>query len=147
MDEHERRRLLRALTGQEPEPEPDPAVAISDAVRAAWATAVREAATMSEARARETIRAWGYDPDDEESHAGRVTYDLRTAEEPVRARVAHVVTVAETHEGGRAARFVAGYELVVTEDGALAFALHMTPNETGHVIPAGADLMTAAADA
>lgn len=146
MDERERRRLLRLLTGHDPEPAPEPAYAISDAVRGAWHDAVTDVAHIMHARLEAILREWGYDPTANATHDS-VTLDIRTADEPARARVAHVVTLTENAREDdserRAARFVAGYELVVAENGALAFARNITPTEFGRVIGAVADLLAA----
>jgi hypothetical protein len=133
MDEHERRRLLRALTGQEPEPEPDPAVAISDAVRAAWHEAVRETAGMIERRIRATLEAWGQDvPEDPTTFAEQYQLLSFTVEDAVRARVAHVYVFGERpafSKEARGVRFVAGYELVVKPSGDLAFDVRCDASE------------------
>lgn len=132
MDERERRRLLRALTGQEPEPEPDITYAISDAIRDAWEAAVHEVATLIEHRLEAILTGWGYEPGDAE-HAADL--HIHTADQPEHARVAHVVTLTEREPGTqrRAARFVAGYELGF-EDGALAFVSQVTDTQFGHVL-------------
>lgn len=138
MDERERRRLLRALIGQELESTPDPAVAISEAIRTAWHAAVYETAGLIERRLEAILTGWSYEPGDAE-HAADL--NIHTADEPIRARVAHVVTISErvNTERRRAARFVAGYELVTKGD-SLAFDVQITPTEFGRVldIPASA---------